>query len=415
MRVRKGKIVIFSLWIVGLLAIMGGTTKWVVDNLTLGLDLRGGFEVLYKAAPLEKGQKITPATLSDTADALNKRINSIGVTEPEISVEGKDRLRVSLAGVKDPDQARKLLGKPAVLEFRDPSGKKVLLKGSDLVQGAAKQDYNPQNNEPVVSVEFKDAEKYANITGKYVGQKMPIYLDDKQLSNPIIQERIPNGKSMISGNFTVEKAKELADLLNAGSLPVKLKQLSSNAVDASLGQDSLHKSLFAGLYAIGFIFLFVIGYYRLPGLIAVMTLISYSYLVLLFFSLLDVTLTLPGIAAYILGIGIAVDANIIMYERIKDELRSGKSIPISVKSGSKSSFLTIFDAHVTTIIASAVMFYFGTSGVRGFSVSLLVGIFVSFLTAVALSRILLTLLVRSNLLHKKHSWFGVKEDEISEL
>ncbi|SFS58732.1 SecD/SecF fusion protein [Marininema halotolerans] len=415
MRVRKGKVVIFSLCIVAILAIIGSTTKWVTDNLTLGLDLRGGFEVLYKAAPLEKGQKITPSILSDTADALNKRINSIGVTEPEITVEGTDRLRISLAGVKDPDQARKLLGKPAVLEFRDPSGKKVLLKGSDLVQGAAKQDYNSQTNEPVVSVKFKDAKNYADLTGKYVGKQMPIYLDGKELSSPVIQSRIPNGEAMISGNFTVEKAQELADLLNAGSLPVKLTQLSSNAVDASLGQDSLHKSLFAGLYAIGFIFLFVIGYYRLPGVIAVITLISYSYLVLLLFSLLDVTLTLPGIAAYILGIGMAVDANIIMYERIKDELRSGKSIPISTKSGSKSSFITIFDAHVTTIIASAVMFYFGTSGVRGFSVSLLVGIFVSFLTAVALSRILLTLLVRSNLLHKKHSWFGVKEDEISEL
>ncbi len=174
------------------------------------------------------------------------------------------------------------------------------------------------------------------------------------------------------------------------------------------------KSLEAGVYALLIIFIFMIGYYRLPGLVAVITLMSYGYLVLLVFSLLHVTLTLPGIAAFILGVGMAVDANILMYERIKDEIRHGKSVPSAFKSGSRRSFLTIFDANITTVIAAAVLFYFGTSAVRGFSVSLITGIIVSFLTAVGFSRILLNLLVKSNMFrHPK--WFGVKEGEIGEL
>lgn len=413
MRVRKGRIVIFALLVIAILAIVGATSLDIAKSITLGLDLQGGFEVLYKAEPLEKGQKLTPQVLSDASRAVGQRIDVLGVTEPEISVEGTDRIRVSLAGVKDPDKARDVLGKPAVLTFRDPSGKKVLMRGTELKEGGAKQDYD-QNGAPAVTVKFKNADKFAKLTKEYIGQEMPIYLDEERLSTPSIRETIPNGEAIISGNFTTEEAKELADLLNAGSLPVKLSEIQSNAVDASLGQVSLQESLMAGAYAVGFIFIFMIGFYRLPGVVAVVTLITYGYLVLLTFSLLGVTLTLPGIAAFILGLGMAVDANIIMYERIKDELRLGRSIPSAARYGSRRSFLTIFDANITTIIAGGVLFYLGTAGVKGFAVSLIVGIVVSFLTAVALSRILLNLLVRSNIL-KSPGLFGVKEDEISEL
>jgi preprotein translocase subunit SecD len=413
MKVRKGRVVVFSLLVIAILATVGLTTQQLIKNLTLGLDLQGGFEVLYEAKPLDKGQKITPQVLASAAGALQKRIDVLGVSEPEITVEGKDRIRVQLAGVTDPKKARKILGKPAVLTFRAPDGKKILMRGTDLAEGGAKQDYD-QNGSPAVMVKFKDKEKFAKYTREYVGKPMPIYLDDQQLSAPVIQEPILNGEASITGNFKAEEAKQLAELLNAGSLPVKLEELQSYAVDASLGKASLQDSLIAGLYAVGFIFLFVIGYYRFPGLIAVVTLVAYSYLVLLTFSLLHVTLTLPGIAAFILGIGMAVDANIIMYERIKEEMRIGKSIPFAVKSGSKRSFLTIFDANITTIIAAAVLFYFGTAGVRGFSVSLIVSVLVSFLTAVALSRILMNQLLKANVL-KNPGWFGVKEDEIGEL
>ncbi len=413
MRVRKGKMVIFSLLVIAILVTVALTGQQVANRITLGLDLQGGFEVLYEAEPLEKGQKITASTLNDAAQAVSRRIDVLGVSEPQITVEGEDRIRVQLAGVTDPDKARDILGKPAVLTFRAPDGKKVLMRGTDLKEGGAKQDYN-ENGQPIVSVKFKDPKLFAKYTKEYLGQPMPIYLDQQELSSPVIQDVIAGGNAQISGNFTTEEAKELANLLNAGALPVKLKEKQSFAVDSTLGKESLMKSLEAGVYALLIIFIFMIGYYRLPGLVAVITLVTYGYLVLLVFSLLHVTLTLPGIAAFILGVGMAVDANILMYERIKDEMRHGKSVPSAFKSGSRRSFLTIFDANITTVIAAAVLFYFGTAGVRGFSVSLITGILVSFLTAVALSRILLNLLVKSNLFrHPK--WFGVKEGEIGEL
>jgi SecD/SecF fusion protein len=413
MRVRWGQLVWFSLLVIAVLAMVALTTKDIVKRITLGLDLRGGFEVLYEAKPHEKGQKITPQTLASAAEALRNRIDVLGVSEPDITIEGSNRIRVQLAGVKDKEKAREILGKPARLTFRDPTGKHVLLDGRALKEGGASLDYD-QNGRPSVSLELKNPQKFYDLTRKYVGQPMPIYLDNQQLDAPVINEPIPNGKAIITGNFTAESAKTLANLLNAGSLPVDLQEKQSYSVDASLGQDSLMKSLRAGLIALVMIFVFVIGYYRLPGLIAAVTLVAYSYLVLLTFTLLHVTLTLPGIAAYILGIGMAVDANIIMYERIKEEMRRGKSIPAAVRSGSRRSFLTIFDANITTVLAAVVLFYFGTAGVKGFAVSLIVSIAVSFLTAVALARILMNLLLKANVL-KSPALFGVKESEIGEL
>lgn len=409
MRVRKGKLVSFILLVILIFAMLG-TTPWVWRNITKGLDLVGGFEILYQA---EEGQTVNTKILSDAASAIRSRIDIIGVSEPEITVEPPNRIRVQLAGVKDPKKARELIGKPAQLSFRDPSGKNILLKGSELRPNGAKVDYN-ERMEPVVVLQLKDAKKFEQITRKYLGQTMPIFLDETMLSAPIIKEPIPGGIATIDGQRSVEEAQQLVDLLNAGALPIKVKEVQSYAVDASLGNDSLQASFIAGIYAIVMIFVFIIGYYRLPGFIAVLTLLTYSYLLLLTFALMQVTLTLPGIAAFILGIGMAVDANIIMNERIKDELRSGKKVRSSVRAGSRRSFLTIFDANFTTIIAGAVLFYFGTAGVKGFAVTLIAGILISFLTAVALSRLMINLLVGSNLL-RHPGWFGVKEDEIGEL
>ncbi|PRZ15789.1 preprotein translocase subunit SecD/SecD/SecF fusion protein [Laceyella sediminis] len=409
MKIRKGKLVAFCLMVVVILGTVATTTLDVWNNITKGLDLQGGFEVLYET----EQKNVSLDALKDTAAALNNRINVLGVSEPEITVEGGNRIRVQLAGVKDQNKAREMLGKQAKLTFRDPTGKKILMEGKDLMENGAGVGYD-QLNRPVVTLKLKDPKKFENITRTYLGQQLPIYLDDNLLSAPQVQTVIAGGEAQISGQKDVKEAQELADLLNAGAIPLKLKEVQSYSVDASLGADSLRDSLIAGLYALIAIFIFVIGVYRLPGFIAVITLIAYSYLVLLTFMLLDVTLTLPGIAAFILGIGMAVDANIIMNERIRDELRIGRSIAGAVKAGSKRSFLTIFDANITTVIAAVVLFIFGTSAVKGFSVSLIVGIIVSFLTAVALSRIMMTLLVRSNLL-KRPGLFGVREDEISDL
>lgn len=410
MRLRKGKIITFILLVTIILAVAGSTTTLVWSHITKGLDLLGGFEVLYQA---EDGQKVNTQILNDAASSIRSRVDILGVSEPEITVEPPNRIRVQLAGVKDPKKAREIIGKPAQLTFRAPDGKKVLLQGSELKQNGAKVDYNEQN-QPVVVLQLKDAKKFEQITRTYLGQQMAIFLDENMLSAPMIKEAIPGGVATIDGQESVEEAQTLVDLLNAGALPIKIKEVQSFAVDASLGSDSLKDSFIAGIYALIMIFIFMIGYYRLPGFVAVITLVAYSYLLLLTFALLQVTLTLPGIAAFILGIGMAVDANIIMNERIKDELRKGKSVPASFRSGSKSSFLTILDANLTTIIAGAVLFYFGTAGVKGFAVSLIAGILISFVTAVGLSRIMIDLLVRSNLL-KHPGWFGVKEDEISDL
>lgn len=409
-RIYKGKLVAFFLIVLITLAIVATTTGTIWTGIKKGLDIQGGFEVLYEADP---GQHVNAAIMGDAAKAIEKRVNIIGVSEPEITVEGQDRIRVQLAGVKDEAKARELLGKPAQLTFRAPDGKTILIKGSDLQEGGASVQYD-QNNLPVVSLKVKDAKKLADVTAKYIGQPMPIFLDDKELSSPVIQSVITNGEAQITGNHTLAETQGLVDLLNAGSIPIKLHEVESQAVDASLGAASLQVSIVAGAFAIVAIFLFVIGNYRLPGFIAVITLIAYAYLILLSFWLLNVTLTLPGIAAFILGIGIAVDANIIMSERIKEELRIGKSIPAATRVGSRRSFLTIFDAHITTLIAGIALFSFGTSSVKGFSVSLIAGILVSFLTAVAMSRIMMTLLVRSNIL-KNPSVFSVKGDEISDL
>lgn len=409
MKIRKGKLVVFCLMVVMILGIVATTTLTVWNNINKGLDLQGGFEVLYET----EQKNVSIEALKDTAAALNNRINVLGVSEPEITIEGNNRIRVQLAGVKDQNKAREMLGKQARLTFRDPTGKTVLMEGKDLKEGGAGVGYD-QLNRPVVTLKLKDPKKFENITRKYLGQQIPIYLDENLLSAPQVQQVISGGEAQISGQKDAEEAQELADLLNAGAIPLKLKEVQSFSVDASLGADSLRDSLMAGMYAIIAIFIFVIGLYRLPGFISVITLIAYSYLVLLSFMLLDVTLTLPGIAAFILGIGMAVDANIIMNERIRDELRVGRSIAGAVRAGSKRSFLTIFDANITTVIAAVVLFIFGTSAVKGFSVSLIVGILVSFLTAVALSRIMMTLLVQSNLL-KRPGLFGVREDEISDL
>lgn len=409
MKERKRNIVFFILLVVAIIVLVSTTTGYIWKNITLGLDLQGGFEVLYEAAP---GQKVNTQMLKDTAAALNTRINVLGVSEPDITVEPPNRIRVQLAGVKDKNKAREMLGKQAKLTFRDASGK-VLLTGSDLKENGAKVDYD-QIGQPVVTLQLKNPDKFTNITRQYLGQPIPIYLDEQQLSAPVVQQVITGGTAQITGQKNVEEAQQLADLLNAGAIPLKLNEVQSFTVDASLGDDSLRDSLVAGAYAVIGIFIFMIGFYRLPGLVSVITLICYSYLLLVTFMVMGATLTLPGIAAFILGIGMAVDANIIMNERIREELRIGKSIKAAVRLGSKRSFLTIFDANITTIIAGVVLFIFGTAAVKGFSVTLIAGIIVSFLTAIALSRMMMNLIIRSNLV-KNPALFRVREDEISDL
>lgn len=428
---RWGKITAFILVLILSFGLMAGTYTNVVNGITLGLDLQGGFEILYKVKPMEEGQEITKDILLSTESALRKRIDVIGVTEPDLTVEGDDRIRVKLAGIKDPDEARRLLKTEANLTFRNVNDE-VLLSGGDLEEGSA--EVYLQDGRPVVSIEFKDADKAYQITREYVGQPIAIWMDfeegvdsyEKEMQNPnredsnMISAPMVNdplyGQGVISSDvWSFEEAQELADLLNAGALPVELEELSANSVGAKLGEHAMSLTIFAGMIGGILIFLYMIFYYRLPGLVAGLSLFAYVYLILVVYWLMEATLTLPGIAALILGIGMAIDANIITNERIREEIRSGKTMLSSFKAGSRRALGTILDANITTIIAASVLFYFGSSAIQGFAVMLIVSILLSIITAVFGARFLLGLLVTSRAFDRKPRWFGVKESEISEL
>ncbi|TMU85666.1 protein translocase subunit SecDF [Bacillus sp. BHET2] len=431
--VKRGRIIAFFILVVLLAGTMGGTTKSIIDNIKLGLDLQGGFEVLYEVQPLKKDGEVTKETVANTADALDKRINVLGVSEPNIQIEDGNRIRVQLAGVEDQNQAREILSTQANLTFRDVNDK-IRLDGSDLASGSAKQTFDNKNN-PIVSLKLKDRSKFYELTkdiyamapqnqlviwldfeeGKDSYQAEAGKKDPKFLSDPAVNKPINSDEVIIEGNFTVERAQNLASLLNAGALPVKLEEKYSTSVGAQFGQQALDKTVTAGIIGIAIIFLFMIAYYRFPGLIATITLSVYIYLILLVFELMNGVLTLPGIAALILGVGMAVDANIITYERIKEEMRVGKPIRSAFQAGNKSSFLTILDANVTTMLAAAVLFFYGTSSVRGFATMLIISILTSFITAVWGSRLLLGLWVNSRIFNKMPGWFGVKQTEIKDL
>ncbi|AWC33999.1 protein translocase subunit SecDF [Bacillus cytotoxicus] len=429
---RSTRIVAFFLTVLLIGGIIGATGKNITKGISLGLDLRGGFEILYQVKPAKKGDKIDHDALVSTVGALNNRVNVLGVSEPNIQIEGKDRIRVQLAGVKDQQKAREILSTQAKLTFRDVNDN-LLMDGADLKGGGAKQTFDEQGR-PSVGLTLKSADKFREVTEKI--SKMPpptnlmvIWLDFEEGKDSYKAESTkPNPKflsaatvnqvfnqtevSIVGGNFTVESAKQLSSLLNAGALPVDLKEMYSTSVGAKFGQQALEETIFASVIGIALIFLFMLVFYRLPGFIAVIMLGLYIFMTLLVFNWMHAVLTLPGIAALVLGVGIAVDANIITYERLKEELRIGKSMMSAYRSGNHRSLATILDANITTLAAAGVLFVYGTSSVQGFATSLIVSIFVGFITNVFGTRFLLGLLVKSRYFDKKPAYFGVKQKEI---
>ncbi|OXM86821.1 protein translocase subunit SecD [Paenibacillus rigui] len=403
------RIVAFFLVVVITLVAAGFTTPHLVSKIKLGLDLKGGFEILYVAEPIEAGKAVTSDALKETARSLEKRADSLGVAEPEVTTEGTDRIRVRLPDVQNEEEVRKSMKEPAELTFRGPDGTKEMV-GSDFVEGAAKVGFD-QSNRAQINIKVKDADKFKKVTEKLLGKPLAIYLDERQLSAPTVQSVLSDGAATISGNYTYEEAKELADTINLGALPLKLTEKYSQVVGASLGQLSLQQTVKAGLIGSILILLFMVIFYRLPGLVAAVTLITYVWLLLAVFDWMNATLTLPGIAAFVLGIGMAVDANIITYERIKEEIRSGKSLLSSLKSGSKHSFRTIMDANITNLISGVVLFYVGNGAIRGFALTTIMSIILSVLTNVFFSRLLIHMLIKSGKFNKP-SLYGVKEAEI---
>lgn len=432
MKKKSSKLIIALMVVVVLFTAIGLTLKDVLKDVNLGLDLQGGFEVLYQVEPLEEGDTIDDSAVESTASTLDSRVNVLGVSEPNIQIEDNNRIRVQLAGIDDQQEARELLSTQAELTIRDVDDN-VLLSGKDLVQGGASQGFDEMNN-AMVSLELRDSDKFREVTEE-ISQKpagenlMVIWMDftegedsfreevqkenPKFISAPTVSQPINSTDVMISGGFDgqegVERAQNISALLNSGSLPVKLTEVYSTSVGAQFGEEALDETVTAGLIGVGLVFLFMLVFYRLPGLVAVVTLTVYIYLTIAGFNAISGVLTLPGIAALILGVGMAVDANIILYERLKDELRIGRTLKHAYKKAASSSIWTIVDANLTTLIAAIVLFIFGTSSVKGFATMLLLSILMSFVTAVFLTRVIMSLIVKSNYFNRKIGLFGVKQ------
>ncbi len=376
------------------------------EGIRRGLDIAGGLYVLMEA--VETGDREVDDDAIDRAIAvIRNRVDELGVAEPVIAPQGDDRIRIELPDLEDVEQAREIIGRTAMLTFVGPDGEEIVT-GAHLERARAERqpEISPY---PFVSLEFdsEGARLFAEATEKYFGEPIAIYLDDEKISEPVVRAVITGGQATIEGDFDFEEASELALLLRSGALPVELRELESRLVGPTLGQRTEEIAAYAAAVGLIMVLLFMILYYRLAGVIAGVALVFYMSLVLWALTYLPTTLTLPGIAGLILSIGMAVDANVIIFERIKDELRSGRTIRSAMESGFRRAFRAIFDANVTTLLVTVVLFILASGPVRGFAVTLFIGIVCSMFTAIVLTRILMRLAFKSGLI-QGGAYMGVK-------
>ena len=396
------------------LAIIGGFCVYIsplAKSIQQGLDLQGGTHVVLQAGDTPD-LKVDDDAVNRSVKIIERRVNELGLTEPVIQRQGKDRIIVELPGVKDPEKAIAMLGRTAMLQFKDINGK-VVLTGKDLKDARAQVS---QGNQAVVGLEFSDegGKKFADLTARNIGKQIAIVLDGEVLTAPVVQEAITGGRAQISGSRNVEEAEHLAILLRSGSLPVKIEVLENRTVGPTLGQDSKDKSVKAFLIGIAGVFVFMLLFYRLSGVVADIALLLYVMLLLLIMRYLGATLTLPGIAGIILSIGMAVDANVLIFERFKEETKKGKTLRSAMDSGFSRAIITILDSNITTLMAAAVLFYLGTGPIKGFAVTLALGTLLSMFTAVTVTKFLMRFLVYSNIT-KSYFLFGAKAPEAKEV
>lgn len=395
----------------------------------LGLDLQGGAELLYQADLTGIATDDVGAAMDGLRAVIVKRIDIFGVREPEIKIIGDDRVSVQLAGIKDPNEAVKEIGKTPYLVFMEPkenyeeileNNQKALdekdyskfedpFTATDLTGRYLKRaqlNFNPQTSEPMVSLEFNDegAKLFEEITKANVGKPVAIFIDNELISAPIVQDIITGGKAQITGKFTDKQAKELATNLNAGALPVPITLISQKSVGATLGTESVKASLIAGAIGLIAVILFMIGYYRMSGFLASLALLFYGVLILSLFKLIPVTMTLAGIGGFILSIGMAVDANVLIFSRIKEELKEDKEINSAIKSGFSRAWPSIRDGNLTTLLVALILFSFGTSFVKGFATTLMIGVAVSMFSAIIITRIFMLSMAQSRLGKIKRMW-----------
>jgi protein-export membrane protein SecD len=415
--------------IVGILAtftFLGfGSLGSIVSNMKLGLDIEGGVAVVYEAKTDLVGEELDKLIVQ-TKQVLENRVNELGLTEPQVSVQGQDRIRIELPGVKNIQEAIDAIGKTAQLEFALVSYDSFAQEGMDksefisetILTGDKVKDssmnYN-EDNQPVVSLEFtsEGANLFHEATTKAVNfpggkGQIAILLDNKVISAPYTSIIIADGKAIIEGSFTIEESSILSSLIRGGALPVELVEIESSIIGPTLGQQALKMAIIAGLIGFILVSIYMIIFYKFPGLVSVLGLILYATLLMQMLVAFKATLTLPGIAGILLSIGMAVDANVIIFERIKEEVKNGKSMRASVVSGFKRAFTTIVDSNVTTLIAALILFIFGTGPIKGFAVTLSVGILTSMFSALVITRFLLVNLVQTKGLSSK-KLYGVKE------
>jgi preprotein translocase subunit SecD len=394
--------------------VLNNTPKWPFE-FKRGLDIQGGMHLVLQAKTTDTVKDITPQVMSAAVAVVRNRVDGLGVSEPMIQPKGDDQIIVDMPGVKDKDEALRIIGTTAQLTFRAhqadfPSGKPVAQPtpppGAPTLAATTANDWvltglegtmitsarvEPEGTSWAVSAEFdgQGAQILADVSRQLLNKPMGIFLDNKLISDPVVRSELNTGNVQITGHFDAKQANELMIVLKAGSLPVPLEVIENRSVDASLGAEAVRASLIAGAVGLFLVMAFMAAYYRLPGMIANVALVFYSFLVLAIFKLIPVTLTVPGIAGFILSLGMAVDANILIFERTKEELKQGRALYPAIETGFKRAFSAIVDSNVTTLLSCAILFYFGTGLVKGFALTLAIGVVVSMFTAITASRSLL--------------------------
>ncbi|HIS38769.1 MAG TPA: protein translocase subunit SecD [Candidatus Onthousia faecavium] len=402
----------------------------VFRSLNFGLDLQGGFEILYQVSSID-GSKMTKDKLNATYKSMLKRIDTLGVSEPEITLEGNDKIRVKLPGVTNKEQARNTLSTVATLTFRDSEDN--LLMTSDVLKAGGAKVTTDASGRPAVSLAVDDKDTFYKVTNAvkdYDNNIIAIWLDFDEATDSYATEGSMCGTStsncisaatvssafasdvIIEGNFTQEEAEEMVDLINSGSLPSELTEISSKTVGASFGDNTLTMTLYAGIVGVIAIIILLVGIYNFSGFLSAVSILLYTLLVFASFWLVGGVLTLPGIAALILGIGMAVDANVLTYSRIKEELSKGRGLENAFKNGSKASLKTIFDANITTLLVAIIMFIFGESSVKGFATMLIINIIVTMVTMVGITRFLMKMFVKTKFFAKRlYLFIGYNEEK----
>lgn len=428
---QKNKVIATTVVMLGIVVVILLGLIPIFKDLKFGLDLQGGFEVLYKVESID-GSKMNKEKLTATYKTLSKRIDSLGVSEPEIILEGEDKIRVKLAGVTNPDDARKRLSTVATLSFRDTEDN--LLMNSDVLKSGGAKVSEDSSGNPAVLLTVKNKDQFYQVTNrisKKNNNTIVIWLDynsnedhysnekescgstgSKCLSAATVSEGFASNV-IIQGNFETKEVENLVDLINSGSLPSKLTEISSKTVGASFGDATLSKTFIAGIIGISAIIILLLVVYHFAGFISSISMLLYAFLVFFVFWLIGGVLTLPGIAALVLGIGMAVDASVITFSRIKDELYRGKSLKHAFKEGSKTSLRAILDSNLTTLLVAIIMFYFGESSVKGFATMLMITVIVTMFTMVLITRILLNLFIKTNFFEDKLKLFiAVSKEDI---